>query len=122
MTEAELIEAAVNYNTLILGWLSAYFAAFTAYIVTAYMVGDKLTTSQTAFISGGYSIYSLLCVFAIFGAGSKFVEFAIAAEAINPDRVYSANYLQVYVGAPVLLIGVFGSLKFMWDIRHTEVE
>ena len=122
MTEAELIEAAANFNTLILGWASAYFAAFTAYLVSAYLVGDKLTTSQVLFISGGYSIYSFLCVIAVFGATTKFVEFTIDAEAINPDRLYLATHLQAQIGGVLLFLGILGSLKFMWDIRHPRAN
>ena len=122
MTEAELIEAAANFNGLVLGWISAYFAAFTAYIVSAYLVGSKLTTSQVLFVSGGYVIYSLLSVIAVFGAGSRFVDFTLAAETINPERIYNATYSMVYVGCVALLLGVFGSLKFMWDVRHPETK
>lgn len=122
MTEAELIEAATNFNGLILGWVSAYFAAFTAYTVSAYLVGSKLTTSQVVFISAGYSIYSFLCVFAIFGAGSRFVDFTTAAEHLNPERAFSATYSQIYIGVALLLLGIIGSLKFMRDIRHPKTE
>ncbi len=118
MTEAELVEAATNFNGLVLGWLSAYFAAFTAYLITAYLVGNKLSRRQVIFISGGYLIYSFICVFSLFGAGSRFVDFTIAAEALNPERIYFATHSQVYVGAVLLFIGIIGSLKFMWDIRH----
>ncbi len=120
MSEADLVEAAANFNTLVLGWISAYFAAFTAYIVSAYLVGPKLTTSQVVFISGGYAIYSLLSVIAVFGAALKFIDFTTAAEAINPERIYNATNTMVYVGCAALLLGIFGSLKFMWDVRHPK--
>ena len=77
-------------------------------------------SQKVIFISGGYCIYSFQCVFAIFGAGSRFVDFTIAAEALNPERIYWATYFQAYIAAVLLLLGIFGSLKFMWDVRHPK--
>ena len=58
MTEAELIESSANYNALMLGWVSMYFTAFTAFIIAAYLAGNRLTTSQAIFVSGGFLILS----------------------------------------------------------------
>lgn len=122
MTEAELIEASTNYIGLLMGWVSAYFTAFTGYVVTAYFVGSRLTRNQAIFISGGFVIYSSLCGFSVFGTGSHVIEFGNAIEAINPDRNFTANYLALYTGAILLLTGILGSLKFMWDVRHSMPE
>ena len=121
MSEAELVEAGANYNGLLQGWLSAYFTAFTAYILTAYFVGNRLTSTQTLFISGGFVIYSLICAFSVYGTGSQVVEFGDAVEAINPERQILANYPTLYVGVMLLLTGILVSLKFMWDVRRQAV-
>jgi hypothetical protein len=51
VSELELIEASANYNGLMQGWISTFFAVFTAYTIAAYMAGAKLTTKQLAFIT-----------------------------------------------------------------------
>jgi len=122
MTEAELIEASATYNELMQGWVSAYFTAFTAFIITAYFVGKNLTRNQTIFISGGFFIFSSLCAFSAFGTGSMLVSFAREAEALNPDRQFLATQGVVSLGIGLMLIGLLGSLKFMWDVRHKKTE
>jgi len=120
MTEAELVEASATYNELMQGWVSAYFTAFTAFIITSYFVGRRLTKTQTIFISGGFFLFSALCTFAAFGAGSLLVHFAQEVMTINPERQFLASYPTIYVGTILMTIGILGSLKFMWDVRHTE--
>jgi sterol desaturase/sphingolipid hydroxylase (fatty acid hydroxylase superfamily) len=120
MTEAELIEASATYNGLMQVWISAYFTAFTAFMITAYLAGNKLNRNQVVFVSAGFFLFSSLCTFAAYGTGSLLVDFANEVEAINPERNFVANYPTIYAGVIVLAIGILGSLKFMWDIRHPK--
>jgi hypothetical protein len=122
MSEAELVEASATYNELMQGWISAYFTAFTAFIITSYFVGRRLTKTQAVFISGGFFLFSALCTFAAFGTGSSLVDFANEAEAINPERNFLANDPTIYAGTIVLAIGILISLKFMWDVKHARGE
>ena len=123
MTEAELIESSANYNALMLGWVSMYFTAFTAFIIAAYLAGNRLTTSQAIFVSGGFLILSALSALSAFGAygtGTLLVTFANEVELMNPNRQFAANQPTINAGVALLVIGIFGSLKFMWDIRHPK--
>jgi hypothetical protein len=122
MTEAELIEASATYNSLVVNWVSSYFTAFTAYVITSYFVGNRLTRIQAIFISGGFIIFSSLCIFGAFGAGRLLVDFANEVEALNPERQFVANMPTIYTAMAVLSLGILGSLKFMWDIRHPKNE
>jgi hypothetical protein len=122
LTEAELVEASATYNGLLMGWISAFFAGFTAYLIVAYLVGKKLTRSQVIFINVCYCFYTGLCIIAVFGAGSLLTHFAHEVEGVNPDRPFIANYSAVYAATGILVLGVVGSLKFMWDARHPKTE
>ena len=122
MTEAELIEASANYNGLMQGWVSVYFTALTAFLVTAYLAGSKLTKNQAIFVCGGFLILSILCTVGAFGTGTLLVHFANEVESINPNRRFLANYPIIYITTALLSSGILGSLKFMWDVRHPKNE
>ena len=120
MTEAELIEASANYNGLMQGWVSIYFTALTAFIITAYLAGEKLTKNQAVFVCGGFLILSSLATIGSYGTGTLLVHFAKEVEATSPNRPFLANYPIIFVSTALLTTGILGSLKFMWDVRHPK--
>ena len=122
MTEFEIIEASATYNGLMQGWIAAYFAAFTAYCIVAYLVGKKLSTRQVLFISACYFVSSSLCILGCYGSGMLLTEFAEAARAINPDRPFVARVPVIVVSILIFYASLLGSLRFMWDIRHPKTE
>jgi hypothetical protein len=122
MTEAELIEAATSFSGLMQGWVSIYFTALTAFLVTTYLAGSKLSTNQAIFVCGGFFIITSLCTFAAFATGNQLVHLSNEVESINPNRKFAANYPIIYVLATVLGAGCLGGLKFMWDVRHPKTE
>lgn len=122
MTEAELIEANANYQELMMGWVSVYFTALTAYVIASYMAGDKLTRSQVLFVSIGFVILATLATIGAIGTGSNMVQFAREIEALNPKRSFMASTPIVNAAIALLAGGILGSLKFMWDVRHPKVE
>lgn len=122
MTEFELIEASAEYNGLMQGWVSLYFTAFTAFMVTAYLAGSKLTTNQAIFVSGGFLILSALSTIGAYGTGNLLVHFADEVLLVNSKRPFVANYPVIYASTALLCIGILGSLKFMWDVRHPKIE
>ena len=122
MTEAELLEMSVAFQETMQGWVSAYFTGFTAYVITAYFVGKHLTVNQVVFVSGAFLIYSALCIVGALGTGHQTIYFSHAAEALNPDLALWGEYPLMHVAGVLLSIGVIGSLKFMWDVRHPKKE
>ena len=122
MTEAELIESSATYNALMMGWISMYFTAFTAFIIAAYLAGSRLNKIQTIFICGGFFMISTLSTIGAYGAGSLLVEFANEVKLLNPKRQFLANKPIIYVSIALLVGGILGSLKFMWDVRHPQAE
>lgn len=120
MTEFEIIEASATYNGLMQGWIGAYFTAFTAYCVVAYLVGSKLSTRQATFISACYFVYGSLCILGCYGSGMLLTEFAEAARDINPDRSFVARVPVIIISIVIFSVSLVGSLRFMWDIRHPK--
>lgn len=122
MTEAELIETSAMYNGLMYEWVSLYFSAFTAFIVTAHLVGSKLTRGQVLFVSGGFVVLSVLSTLGAYGTGVNMTMYAKEVMTLNPNRSFLASYPLIYATVSLLVFGVLGSLKFMWDVRHPGHE
>ncbi|WOJ93812.1 hypothetical protein R0135_01265 [Congregibacter variabilis] len=122
MTEAALIESLAMYQGLFMGWLSLYFTALTAYLVTAYIAGSKLTTVQTAFISAGFLVLTSLFALGAYGTGIHVVVFADEMKALNASRKSAASFPVIYTTIVLLICGILGSPKFMWDVRHPRTE
>ena len=84
MTEYELVDAVASYTGLLQSWLMAYFTILTAYLVTAYAVGQKLTTFQVFVVTICFLFLCSLSVLATMGTGLRFTELTEQASAINP--------------------------------------
>ena len=104
------------------GWISAFFATFTAYTITAYMAGAKLGTKQVTFISICYLAFASLCGLATYGTGSLMVGFNSEIIALNPSRTFMANPKIISVTSAICFVVMLGSTRFMWDIRHPKTE
>jgi hypothetical protein len=50
------------------------------------------------------------------------LEFALEAQAINPERLVTNSQGAVHTVAVLFSLGILSSLYFMWNVRHTEIE
>ena len=111
MTEyesAELTFSLVGYGMTA---LALYFTIVSGYLIGAYMVGSKLLRSQVLIVTSLFIVFELILVF---GSYSFF-------EAANRFGESSSDSIVYWLGSVVAiaeLIGIFGALKFMYDIRH----
>jgi hypothetical protein len=122
MTEYELVDAIASFNSNMYSWATFYMTALSAYLVTAYILGAKLTRSQTTIINTCFVVFSALGIFAVRGSGMRCLEFVAEVQAINPERGFALTSEMVWVIVSILLLGIFVCLKFMWDIRHPKTE
>lgn len=120
MTEYELVDAIASYTGLLHSWLMAYFTIFTAYVVSAYVVGCQLTKFQAFVVTTCFLVLSSLVVIATMGTGMRFIELTQQISALNPDRTYLVSPTLIGISGVVLAIGILVSLKFMWDVRHPK--
>jgi hypothetical protein len=67
MTEYELVDAIASFNSNMYSWATFYITALSAYLVTAYILGAKLTRSQTTIINTCFVVFSALGIFAVRG-------------------------------------------------------
>jgi hypothetical protein len=122
MTEYELVDAIASFNSNMYSWSTFYMTALSAYLVTAYILGAKLTRSQTILINTCFVFFSALGIFAVTGSAMRCLEFVAEVQAINPERGFALTSETLWLIVSILLLGIFVCLKFMWDIRHPKTE
>jgi len=104
---------------LSLAFMTLYISVVTGYLVVAYLVGSKLTKSQSAFITVLFVVFSIHFTLSSFGA----FEMAYATQQeFLPDAKYGPAAMLNRGLAIFQLAGVLGCLKFMWDVRNGQDE
>lgn len=121
MTEAELWELIIAYNTGVLTGITIYFSALTGFLIAAYMIGDKLTVLQSMIITVGFVIFQTLISFGTIGMGTRAV-FLIDKTTEEYRSGIMINDAVVTALTLLLIGGVAAAIKFMWDVRHPKVE
>ena len=122
MTEYELIDAVGTYSSGMQSWTTLYFSGISAYLITAYVVGENLTRSQAIIISGGFILFAMNSVLGYYGLGSRLIELNDELRDKRPDHTSLASDLGVSMYALVFVVGILVALKFMWDVRHPKNE
>jgi len=118
MTEYEIADAAGTYFDLGIQALMSYFSIFTAYLITAYVVGSKLNSQQVLLIMG---LFLVMQFFMIWGAWGFFAEARTYMEQVRPAPL-GDDLKPQHIVLVLLSVGVIGGLKFMWDVRHPKGE
>jgi hypothetical protein len=125
MTEYEMGELLHNsFDTL---WESSqmYFTLVSAYLVVAYLVGDKLTRKQYWIINVLYFlwVFGLIQTQFVSGIGAIRLAANIADQGNILVGQYANGFLMefgIFSFTVVMICGVFASLFFMWTIRHPK--
>ena len=122
MTEFEIGEALTSNMGIVIEALSIYLTITSAYLVVAYLVGDKLARSQVVVVSTLFIVATLTAVSAMIGHGMRIVEHSQSLAQLNPDRIYTGTMATPVIMIFLMLSGIVASLKFMWDVRHPKTE
>jgi hypothetical protein len=116
MTEYELMDLSTAYADTAISALMGYFTVLSAYFIVAYIVGSDLNRSQVIAVTG---LFLVMAFFMVWGTSAYFLqsyEYRVLAGA------FTAPVAAHTVAIPLLIIGVFSGLKFMWDVRHPKTE
>jgi len=122
MTEFDLKYLLAENGMGALQSIGIYLTVTTAYLVAAYLAGRRLTTSQIFTVSVLYVVGAMLSTWATMAYVTSGIEVADALEVMHPERVYGMQPLARLVCVALQILGIFVSLKFMWDIRRTPEE
>ena len=121
MSEAEILENYWASQEAGLAALTLSVTVFSGYLLTCYLIGAKLTTSQAGFISIAFTAVSIVF---LWGVAVYFSEGHSAAQLIKESHP-SITMFNVNPAVALVLTGIaatIGALKFMWDIRHPKAE
>jgi hypothetical protein len=114
----ELLDLAGTYHGLGVSSIMAYFSILSAYLFVAYLAGGKLNQSQVILIS---VLFIIASVGMTWGTGAYLYlgqDFVLRSGQEIPITLVKPHQVVV----PVLILGIFAGLKFMWDVRHPKAE
>jgi hypothetical protein len=116
MTEYELLDAAGTYFGLGSSTLMGYFSVLTAYFISAYVVGSNLSRQQVIAITG---LYLTMQIFMTWGAVGYFAGARALVDLSELAGQRPPIKPHIFI-LPLLVLGIFSGLKFMWDVRHPK--
>jgi hypothetical protein len=122
MTEYELVDVLISYNTAALSAMALYLTTVSSYLIVAYLTGKNLATSQVVMISVLFIVFALLFGYAAFGYMRRGLLMADELRTMNPGEFVGINPWIVFLGTGLLFAGILASLQFMWEIRHPKSE
>ena len=105
--------------------LMMYLTVSSGYLIVAYLAGAQLTRSQTLFVSALFFIFASYAVWGVAKYWAAGYDALLALEELDADMMVELNYLEVnpvVIALTMGVLGIVGSLKFMWDVRHPKTE
>lgn len=117
MTEAEYFEALTSLVSNGLAAYAIFISLVGGYLVVAYNVGGKLTSSQLWIVNILYLASVTFVLMTIYGTFGRMNMLSLELEQLNPKR-YSLGFAYGPLAAIIVNVLVLTtSLKFMVDIR-----
>ena len=118
MTEFELIEATGVYISASIASVSLYLTIISAYLITAYITGQKLNSSQVLVVNILFITAALIFTYSTIGMLFRQQYFAKQLAEIETDTLVAGTAPLGIIMSIIQLGGIIACLKFMWDIRH----
>lgn len=104
--------------------LLLYLTVTSGYLIVTYVAGSKLTRSQTLFISAlflVFAVYALWGVTQYWYSGERVLSALEASGALEQIRLNYVGVEPQLIAFPMGVLGIIGSLKFMWDVRRASI-
>lgn len=122
MTESDALELIALYGANAITAFTVYISFTFAFLATAYFVGSRLTPAQVCIGSGLYIISatapSLTQIIYIQGM------FSIAENVptVMDSLVLFNGGFWIWIMSIIQSAGIFVSLYFMWQVRHSDTK
>lgn len=121
VTKAELLLITIAQVDALGTHISIYLSVVSAYLLTAYLVGKKLTTLQVSVATFVYIIAylfeALLLMVMSRTLGNSMKSYSERYSVINPSSI-DIVFIVPYIGLILGLMVLGASLWFMWSVRH----
>jgi len=120
LTPYELIDLGASMYANSATMYAIFLTILSGYLLVAFAIGAKLTSSQVAIVNTLYIVTSLTTLAALASFNQVAMDFSLIAAEIRGVEKSLASYFPSYfiVGIDILLM--LASLKFMWDVRHKK--
>ena len=125
MTEYEMTDIIMSRFGHMTDQASLYFALVSGYLITAYIVGARLTRLQVTVVNTLYCLWTVGILGGYINTVSDTIELerAIRGAGATPAAgKISDSSFAAYSFAIVQAIGIIASLIFMWSVRHPKTE
>ena len=120
MTEFELVESIGIFISNSLSSISVYLTILSAYLVAAFIAGNRLTRSQVVVINTLFVTGALIFTYSTIGLLLRQSYFASKLVEIQTDTWLAGTAPMAQIIGIVQLGGIIACLKFMWDVRHPK--
>ena len=117
MTEGEMVESFISAYAMGIGALTLYTTILSGYLVTAYVAGLKMTRLQTLTVS---VLFVTTALFASWGTIGFLYGGRILHELQSTVPLLTSRVAPFQIIGVIQVLGIFASLKFMWDVRHPK--
>jgi hypothetical protein len=121
MRPGRLSLLAASYFSVGVAFIGLYATSVSAYLIVAYNVGSKLTTSQQLLVSGLFLFLGLLSIWGMY-ANMRWASLLVLSVPEVLPRQYHGDIRPHHYGAVIAFIGILACFKFMWDVRHANTE
>ena len=122
MTEYEILDVISGYLSAAFTAMALYLSAVTAYIVSAFIAGDRLTKLQVTIVNIVFLFVSGVLTFGTTGLLIRTSNYIDRLLAISPEEPVLLGAGIIWFIGITLLMGICASLSFMWSVRHPKAE
>jgi hypothetical protein len=121
MNIAEANEVAAMWIANGMTTFSIYLTITFAYLTIAYIAGKDLPRFQAFSLSTLYIAGALISLLSCINQLNFFNAVLRQSQALQSATPLTTEFW-IYSIAPLLIVGFFVSLYFMWDVRHPKTE
>jgi hypothetical protein len=120
MTEYELADLVSSYSVQGVTCFSIWLSVVSAYAISAYAVGSKLTPFQISWLNTLYLTTSFLSIWGFRGSWRTQVYYIEVLKASYPGAPQTMNIEAALALTVIAGAGTLATLVFMWQVRHRE--
>ena len=122
MTEYEMTDIIMSRFSNMTEQASLYFALVSGYLITAFLIGERLTRLQVTLINSLFILWTLGILMGYNTSVAAVVDLDTAIRQLQSPSVGSnlGNSASAHIFSVVQAMGIIASLIFMWSIRHPK--
>ncbi|MEH6587769.1 MAG: hypothetical protein V7720_14500 [Halioglobus sp.] len=120
MSEYELLDLIASGTAQMADMFTLYLTVLSAYLLVAYIVGGKLSTTQNVGLSLLFLFATLGQGIGIYQNGVHIGELLARKEELSPLTPYESQYVaNTNTWVIAMVVGILVSVAFMWQIRRS---